>query len=122
MTCLRGASAVQRLLARNPSVPLRVLVVWEPVIFSDIAPPTNFALARITDSRAVQFWDHGLTLSRAIRGGASDDDGVIVWDYVAVFPAGARWEAAPPDPLFSGGTVVDVIDEVERVVAGKAPR
>ena len=66
MTCLRGASAVQRLIGHDPAAKVRVLVVWEPVIFTDIAPPTNFALSRISDARAAQFWDAGHAMSRVM--------------------------------------------------------
>ena len=116
MTCLRGASAVQRLLEQHAAIPLRVLVVWEPVIFSDIAPPTNFALSRITDTRAAQFWDHDLALSRAMGG--RDDE--ILWDFVALYTAAARWEGAPPEPVVSGGPVVHAIEEVGSALTAMA--
>lgn len=102
-----------------------MLVVWEPVIMSDIAPPTTRTLARIADPRAVQFWDNERLISQEILRassvapdgagmGSGSDDGEIVWDYVAIHPAGGTWEDVPPAPEFEGGTVLDVIDEVRR--------
>ena len=104
---------MQRLLDEKPTANLRVIVVWEPVIFTDIAQPTNFALSLVTDGRAAQFWDHERALSHALGG----DDDAIVWDYIAVYPAGARWIDEPPPPNFTGGTVLDVIDDVARAIA-----
>lgn len=117
---MRGASAIQDALREVPNLPLRVLVVWEPVLATDVAPPTNRVLARVLDRRAVQFWDEDRLISREIlraspSGAASDpdaEDGEIVWDYVAIHPAGSRWEGGPPPPDFEGGTVVEVIEEV----------
>ena len=39
------------------------------------------------------------------------DRGSIVWDYIAVYPAGEAWDQSPPRALYSGGPVIRVIDE-----------
>ena len=36
---------------------MRVFVVWEPILTTDWSPPTTFALHRIPDLRAQQYWD-----------------------------------------------------------------
>ena len=36
------------------------------------------------------------------------DRGSIVWDYIAIYPPGAGWEDAPPQPLYSGRPVTKV--------------
>ena len=41
----------------------------------------------------------------------------VVWDYIAVYPRGAAWEASPPEPLYSGGPVVRVIDEARSALS-----
>ena len=41
----------------------------------------------------------------------------IVWDYIAIYPQGAVWEASPPEPLHSGGPVVRVIDEARSALS-----
>ena len=45
------------------------------------------------------------------------DRGSVVWDYVAVYPAGASWDKSPPQALYSGGPVVRVIDETRTALA-----
>src|SRR4030095_9902258 len=60
--CRRGASAGEDIL-RSTTQPLRVLVVWQPVLKSDLAPPTTGTLSRISDARAIQYWDHDRALS-----------------------------------------------------------
>jgi hypothetical protein len=86
----------------DPSV--RVFVVWEPVLITDWHAPGARAVGRVPDARVAQFWDPRRSLSQEIRRGR------VVWDYVAVFPAGERWGDAFPAPRFSGAPVVRVID------------
>ena len=121
---MRGASALQDLLRRSQDPSLRVFVVWEPVIWSDLAPPLTMVLGRVSDQRAAQLWDRGRLVSadmlKAIRTEAgkshSDrpDGDTIVWDCVAIYPPGARWDATLPPPDFIDCPVVAVIDEVRR--------
>jgi len=91
---------------RDPN--LRVFVIWEPVLITDWHAPGTAAVERLPDTRVTQFWDSGRSLSQSIRHGR------IVWDYVALFPAGVHWEAAYPPPQFSGAPVVRVIDDFRR--------
>ncbi|HZI94911.1 MAG TPA: hypothetical protein VFE84_11750 [Patescibacteria group bacterium] len=97
---------MQKILEEHPDGRLRVILVWEPVVSTDIAPPTNHALGRLSDSRAAQLWDRELSLSRSIRSG--DDE--VVWDYVAAFPAEVRWQDGLPKPDFEGSSVLSVIE------------
>ena len=95
-----------------------MFVVWEPILFSDWAPPSSAAQARIPDLRIQQFWDRPHALSAVVRA-AGDDRvlgarrirGAIVWDYVAVFPPGALWTDRFPVPEYAGAPVLDVMDE-----------
>jgi hypothetical protein len=73
---------------------VRVFVVWEPVLITDWHAPGAGAVGRIPDARVAQFWDPRHALSQAIRRGR------VVWDYVAIYPAGVRWGEA--FPKFSG--------------------
>jgi hypothetical protein len=70
--------------------------------------PGAGAVGRSSDRRVTQFWDPRRVLSQAIR---KDH---VVWDYVAIYPAGVRWDDAVPAPLFSGSPVVRVIDGFRR--------
>jgi hypothetical protein len=122
---VRGASALQEVLAGIQGAPLRVFVVWEPVIRTDIAPPSNWALARVTDPRAAQYYDESRLLSRLLvktarenpdyfTGAQEMEEGTILWDCLLVFPPGQRWEESPPRPDFMGSTVVGMIDEIRK--------
>ena len=95
-----------------------MFVVWEPVLSTDWGPPNAAALARIGDPRVEQFWDRPRALSAAIRAagdprvlGERRLKGDIVWDYVAVFPPGVRWDGRYPLPEYAGAPVLDIIDE-----------
>jgi len=115
---VRGASALQAVLDDLQEKGLRVIVVWEPVLITDLAPPMNSVLSIISDPRAVQFYDEYRVLSGELlratteRGEACEDD--IVWDYVFVFSPEARWEMSPPIADFAGGPVVTVLDQVRQ--------
>lgn len=88
---------------------MRVLVVWEPVLPTDFASPATAALRRISDTRATQFWDKARLVSRSM---GEHDRRSVVWDYIAVYPRGAIWNDHPPEPVYHGGPVVQVIEEV----------
>ena len=111
--CLRGMSALQRVLSAQSDPRLKVFAVWEPVLFSDWAAPSTFTLGRISDARAHQYWDRGRLLSKAM--GEKDKDS-IVWDYVAVYPKGAVWQDVLPKPSFEGGAVLDVTEDLAKAL------
>lgn len=93
-----------------------MLVVWVPVIATDLGPPAARTLALVSDPRVVQFWDPKLALSREIlrsmREGPdvpaeAEDEDAIVWDWVGLYAAGVRWEPAKiPGPELSRSPVV----------------
>ena len=95
-------------------------MIWEPVLWSDAFRPADRELARqIPDARAKHFWDPGKILSKeilhaswtreyAVRGGPSG----VVWDWVACFPAGVRWDSEFPEPAEQGFPVVDAAQDV----------
>lgn len=97
-----------------------MFVVWEPVIATDVAPPTTGTLARLHDPRVAQYWDHDRALSKDIvRAILADPDryrldedldaSSIVWDTVAVFPPGVGWERDFPVPSYYGYPVVRAV-------------
>ena len=113
-----GASALNDLLAELPDSGLRVLVVWEPVLKTDLAPPVTPVLRRLSDRRVTQFWDPRRVLSAELvrqvntdpaRYGFADplDSEFIVWDVVAVFARDAQWDKGLPVPVYYGGPVLD---------------
>lgn len=122
---MRGASAINDLLREFDDARLRVLAVWEPVLITDISPPTTLVLGLLDDPRAAQFWDPGRVVSEDIVSGVSADPArygmdqplprdFIAWDVVAVFTTDAHWEGQLPSPVYYGGPVEDVIEETRR--------
>ncbi|MGH9434091.1 MAG: hypothetical protein ACRD3T_21390 [Terriglobia bacterium] len=93
--------------------PVRVLVVWEPVLPTDWGPPSTATLDRIPDARAIQFWDRKRLTSHLLverhRNG-------ILWDYIAVYLPGGLWTQQPPKPLYSGGPVVWAIGPAKSAI------
>jgi len=94
------------LLEAHTDPNLRVFVIWEPVLATDVSAPSTMTLRRITDPRVRQYWDHDRVLSHRM---GEYDSGSVVWDYVAVYRPGQRWEKTPPQPVFNGFPVVRAI-------------
>lgn len=129
---MRGASALDGLLAEFEGAPVRVLVVWEPVLKTDVVGPRNRTLGLVDDPRVAQFWDPGLVVSKDLVRSANTDptryglgepfpDDFIAWDLVAVFRPGASWRADLPVPEYYSGPVVDAIDEAREAIRRSLP-
>ena len=101
--CLQGASAIEKILDSQPNPKIRVFVIWEPVLLTDLAAPSTATLRRIRDHRASQYWDKGHLISHLL---GERDRRSVVWDYVAVYQPGTLWDKAPPEPLYSRTPVV----------------
>lgn len=125
---MRGASALDHVLAEFADADLDVLVVWEPVLRTDIAPPMTRVLGLVGDGRVAQYWDPERIVSddivRAVnrdpaRFGLEEDlsPEFVVWDVVAVFAASNRWESDFPAPAYYGGPVVNVVDAAKQAIA-----
>jgi hypothetical protein len=110
---LRGASAFQELLEEQPGTNVRVFVIWEPVLPSDLFAPSTSSLKRISDQRVSQYWDKPRLVSHSM---GETDHNSIVWDYVAVYELGKLWDKARPEPAYSDNPVVDVIDETRTAI------
>ena len=126
---MRGASALDKLLQHESDRKFAVLIVWERVGRTRFAPaatkpPPSSVLSRTSDARVAQFWDGGQLTSSAFQDAAQEHPGWptdelvshegVIWDTVLVFAPGGRWDDAPPVPIYAGGAVVDVIDEVQK--------
>ncbi len=117
------------MLGELPDQPVRVLVVWEPVVAADVGPPTSEVMGLVNDARARQFWDPEHRVSaELLRTARADRDRYgagprkVVWDWVAVFPRDARWDTDPPKPDFAGGDVVSVIGQARAQVDAELAR
>jgi hypothetical protein len=104
---LQGASAIQKLLNEQHDTVIRVFVIWEPVLPTDLASPSTRTLARVSDLRASQYWDKEHLVSRSL---GETDRSSVVWDYVAAYQPGKLWNEAPPEPAYSNVPVIHGID------------
>jgi hypothetical protein len=104
---VRGASALESLLETQTDPHLRVYVIWEPVLATDLSAPSSVALRRIHDLRVKQYWDKDRVLSHAM---GEHDRRSVVWDYIAVYRPEQIWTGAPPQPDFKGRPVVRFIE------------
>jgi len=97
--------------------PIRVLVVWEPMLPTDWSRPGGMVQSRISDPRAVQFWDKNHLVAKELQEQLSASQiccqrNGIIWDVAAVYPKDIQWGSSAP--LFFGGAVVDVADSVRQ--------
>lgn len=89
-------------------------MVWEPVLPTDWGAPSTAALKRISDSRAVQFWDKNRLISHRM---GEHDKNSIVWDHIAVYAPGAIWDESPPPAAYADGPVVKVEEPARSAIA-----
>jgi hypothetical protein len=94
---------MERLLKEQIDSRIRVFVVWEPVLSTDLGAPSTFTLRRVSDLRASQYWDKQHIVSRLL---GERDSSSVIWDYVAVYQPGKLWDQAPPEPLYSHVPVI----------------
>jgi hypothetical protein len=116
--CLQGASAAERILEDFPGQPVRTLVVWEPVLATDLASPATAALKRIPDLRASQYWDKQRLISHSM---GEHDRHSVVWDHICVYAPGALWTDRPPRAIYEGDAVVKVVEPARAAVARALP-
>jgi hypothetical protein len=115
--CLRGASAVQKMLEQHATAKVRVFAVWEPILPTDWSAPSSFALDRLSDGRVRQFWDKEHSLAQVMANSHNAQTkpkccnrNGILWDLIAVYPTGAVWsDRLPPAVVFDGPVVRAVL-------------
>ena len=94
-----------------PGKPIRAFVIWEPVLPTDWGAPSTAALKRISDARAMQYWDKDRLVSKSL---GEHDRKSIVWDHIAVYAPGAMWEGK--SALFADGPVIHVLDRAREAI------
>jgi hypothetical protein len=102
-----------------------VLVVWEPILFTDWSPPSRSALARIPDRRARQFWDPRHLVTREVTRAAERQPalpgpscclrGGFHWDEAILYPPGSHWQDALA-PAVWDGPVAEIIPLLEKAL------
>jgi hypothetical protein len=129
---VEGASALGKLLAKYPDANARVLVIWEPVIRTDLGPPTSAVRGPLADPRVIEYWDKHRSLSpRMIQRAAmmAKEQGTdpplgpdeIAWDLIAIFPPESAWADPFPVPSWYDGPVVRSLGPVEESLKQLTP-
>jgi hypothetical protein len=124
---LQGASAVQKILRENPDLNVRVFAVWEPILPTDFSRPMGIILSRLSDRRVTQFWDQEHALASRIAKDARSPQPTQkccvrndhLWDLVAVYATGAKWDAQMPTAEVFDGPVLYVDDQLRQALAVK---
>ena len=57
-------------ILKQVHAPIRVLVVWEPMLPTDWSRPSGMVQSRISDPRAVQFWDKNHLVAKELTAAA----------------------------------------------------
>jgi hypothetical protein len=122
--CLKGATAIERILSKHRDYPVVILNVWQPILATDWGKPGTAVLHRLADPRVRQFWDAEHRVARALeqssegrtlQPGCCFQNG-IWWDLMAVYPPGAQWGDTLPEPILLEGTVDDAAPAFEALL------
>ena len=106
---------------------MAVFAVWEPMLPTDQSPPTSGALGRLSDRRVRQYYDAEHVLAKRLKTEARSPQPIpdcctrqgVLWDLIAVYPAGVAWTDKLPVATFFNGPVVDAIDGFENALRRK---
>jgi len=117
---LRGASAIEKLLEQAHSLPIRVLVVWEPMLPTDWSRPSGMVQSRISDTSVVQYWDDDHLVAGELRRQLSSEPSCcqrngILWDLAVLYAKQAQWGNS--SPVLADGPVVDATRLLEEKLA-----
>jgi hypothetical protein len=89
---------------------------------TDWSKPSGFVMARISDSRVLQFWDKDHLVAKALRQQFPSSQplccqrGGILWDVVALYPSGVQWGGS--EPVFFNGAVLDAARKLGKGLLG----
>jgi hypothetical protein len=108
-------------LAKLADRDVAVLVVWLTMVRTDARD--LWPADAIIDPRATHYWDEAKAVGKAL---ASRDDlsawRPVAWDVWAVFPAGVRWDDAPPRPAAFGRTIIRTREQLAEAIAALPPK
>ena len=99
-------------------------MVWEPILPTDWTSPSKSTLARISDSRARQFWDPDHLVSRELKVATDKHslpmpnccfDKGFYWDEVMLYAPHSRWNDEPA-PAFWNGPIVKTTSRFENAL------
>ena len=97
-----------------------VFAVWQPMLPTDWGAPTAGVLKRMPDGGVRQYWDPNHLIAKTLAADARSpqpepdccERDEILWDLVAVYPPGVRWEDRLPTAVMINGPVVNVAEEL----------
>lgn len=109
--CVQGSSVVNSILSHHPGNKIHVFAIWEPILPTDWNRPTSSVLGRLSDRRAVQWWDDEHMIAGLLKASVSEGPRCckrngILWDVIAVYPPGVQWKETMPAPELIAGPVV----------------
>jgi hypothetical protein len=110
--CIQGSSVVNDILRRHPENKIRVIAIWEPMLPTDWNRPTTAVLDRLSDRRAIQWWDNQHIIAGLLKASAGKENpgcckrNETLWDVISVYPPGMKWTETLPSPAFFAGPVV----------------
>ena len=89
---------------------------------TDLTQPGTGTLGRLSDARVRQYYDPDHLLAKRMKNDARAPQPEpdcctrkgILWDLMAIYPPGERWTERMPIAPFFNGTVVDVVDALEK--------
>jgi hypothetical protein len=113
--CLKGATAIERILSTHRNYPLVIFNVWQPILATDWGKPSTAVLRRLADPRVRQFWDVEHRVARALEQSSEGRtlqpsccfQYGIWWDFIAVYAPDGQWGDTLPEPILLEGTVDD---------------
>lgn len=115
---------MEHIFKQTQSESVCVFVVWEPMLPTDWYRPTRPTLKRVSDARAMQFWDKNHLIASQVKQQLQDfhgsdpsccEDRGHLWDMAAVYPPGVKWGEAAP--LFDDGPVYRIAPALEQRVS-----
>lgn len=114
-------------MKRYADTPIAVFAVWEPMLPTDLSPPTSGTLGRLSDRRVRQYYDADHLLAKRLKADARPPQPVqdcctrqgVLWDLIAVYPSPAQWTDRIPTATFFNGPVVDAIEGLEKALRGQ---
>ena len=104
-------------LAKNPSVEMRVYVIWFSMLPGDSHSELERAETFIPDQRALHFWDEDKIVGRAFARQYGAEFDYIVWDAYFLYAPDTRWDASPPVVASKGATVIATINDLQASLA-----
>jgi hypothetical protein len=99
----------QQLLAKHPRAPLKVDVVWLPMLPGDSRQLIDQRV--LSDPRVTYFWDPNRIVGNWYSRAVTQQPGTT-WDAFFLYDARARWDSTPASPVASGSTIIGNTDQL----------